>query len=393
MLQLAGVVEIQEVRLASKQGGRVKETRVVEGETVAEGDTLVVFEAPELEAQQKKSRAQLENILAELERAKNGPRPQEIAAARAALAAAEARWQRLKAGYREEEKRQAQSELAAAQADLKLAEEELGRADRLLREQTGTQAELDRARAAYDRARGRALSARAQFELLVNGSRPEDIAEAAALRDQAQANLQLLQAGTRPEEIAMIEARAEQTRAALQELDAQLAEAVVRAPGPAVVDVLSVRKGDVVAPGQTVVRVLRAADLWVKVYVPETELGKLRLGQSVQVSIDAYPGRRFAGKIRFIASQSEFTPRNVQSLDERRHQVFGVKVHVDDPQGMFKSGLAAEVFVPLAPAPPVSSSSPPSPSLPARTSRLDSGTCRATESAPRPRPEPRAKAA
>jgi multidrug resistance efflux pump len=77
-------------------------------------------------------------------------------------------------------------------------------------------------------------------------------------------------------------------------------------------------------------------------------LGKVHLGEDVEVTIDSYPGKRFAGKVIQIASASEFTPRNVQSADERKHQVFAVKVRVDDPQGVFKSGMAAEVTVPLA---------------------------------------------
>jgi multidrug resistance efflux pump len=92
---------------------------------------------------------------------------------------------------------------------------------------------------------------------------------------------------------------------------------------------------------------LRADDLWVKVFVPATELGRLKLGQGVEVGVDSHPGRLFAGEVIQIADVSEFTPRNVQSLDERRHQVFAVKVRVADPEGVFKSGMAAEVFVPL----------------------------------------------
>ena len=75
-----------------------------------------------------------------------------------------------------------------------------------------------------------------------------------------------------------------------------------------------------------------AADLWVKIFVPETEIGKVRLDQAAEVTVDSYPGRRFKGKVYYIASQSEFTPRNVQSIDERRHQVFGIKVRVDRPR-------------------------------------------------------------
>jgi multidrug resistance efflux pump len=125
----------------------------------------------------------------------------------------------------------------------------------------------------------------------------------------------------------------------------------VRAPSRAVIEVLSVRKGDLVPPNQPVVRMLKADDLWVRVYVPETQLGKVRVGEKAEVSIDAYPDRRFEGEVIQIDAISEFTPRNVQSVDERRYQVFGVKVRVpqpDDPkEQVFKSGMAAEVYLPL----------------------------------------------
>ena len=107
------------------------------------------------------------------------------------------------------------------------------------------------------------------------------------------------------------------------------------------------RKGDLVPASQPVVRVLRARDLWVRVYVPETDLGKVVNGQTVSVTVDAYSDRQFTGRIIQIAAESEFTPRNVQSVDERRHQVFGMKIRVDDPQGVFKAGMAAEVTIPL----------------------------------------------
>jgi multidrug resistance efflux pump len=115
-----------------------------------------------------------------------------------------------------------------------------------------------------------------------------------------------------------------------------------------VVEVLAVRRGDLVTPNQSLLRVLRADDMWVRVYVPETQLSRVRLGQDVEVRVDGYPGRTFAGTVAQIASVSEFTPRNVQTADERHNQVFGIKVRVADPQGVFKSGMAADVIVPLA---------------------------------------------
>lgn len=353
-LRLPGVVETQEIRLGSKVGGRVAEIGAREGDLVSSGTVLLRFAAPEVEAQLVQAKARLAAVEAELEKALAGARPEEKEAARAAAEAASARWERVRAGWREEEKRQARSELESAEADLKLARTEFERIDRLYSQGTESRAVWDTALAARNRAAGRADAAKARVDMLAAGSRPEDIAEAAAELRRAQAQYDLILAGTRAEDVAQAKARADEARARITELEVHLKEAVVLAPESVVIEVLAVRKGDLVAPNQPVVRVLRADDLWVRVYVPETELGKVRLGQAVNVTIDSYK-TEFPGTIIQINGISEFTPRNVQSADERRHQVFGVKVQVKQPadpsQRVFKSGMAAEVTVPLREAP------------------------------------------
>ena len=275
----------------------------------------MVIEAPELEAKKAQEVAQLANLEAELQKAIKGPRVEEKAAAFAAAQAAEERWKRLEEGFRDEEKKQAKSDAAAADADLKLAEEEYGRASHLYRQKMIAAAEYDQYSASYFRARGRADAARAKSDMMFRGSRPQEKAEAKALLDQARANYDLLKAGTRPEDIAMIRARrdvlARRSRSWTRSSPRRWSR-----PPRALIDVLPVRRGDVLTPNQTVVRILSAADLWVKVYVPETELGKVRLDQAAEVTVDSYPGRRFKGKVYYIASQSEFTPRNVQSIDD-----------------------------------------------------------------------------
>jgi multidrug resistance efflux pump len=344
-LCLPGVVEIQEVRLGSKIGGRVAEVAIAEGDEVEAGQVLVRFDAPELEAQRQQLQARLQATTAELEKAQNGTRSEEIESALAAVEAARACLDRLQAGPRPEEIQQARSELSSAEADAQLARQELNRVERLHRVAAASRAEYDSARAARGRAEGRVAAARARLDLLEAGSRAEDIAEAAAQLRRAEANHRLLRAGSRSEDIAEATARVAEIRAKLAEVDASLAETVVRAPDHARVEIVSVRKGDLVPANQPVVRILRDDDLWVKVYVSETDLGKVRLDQPVEVSVDSHPGQRFAGVIRQIASQGEFTPRNVQSVDERRHQVFGIKVRVANPDGLFKSGMAAEVHL------------------------------------------------
>ncbi len=347
-LRLQGVVEIQEVRLGSKVGGRVESIYIAEGDFVEPGKELITFEAPELRAQKAQQQAKVVAAEAELERILNGPRPQEKEAGRAAMQSAKARWEKMKTGWREEEKKQVQNDLEAAEAEAKQTQEDYERELQLYRTRSGSRANLDTALSARDRAQARLRGARARNEMYTAGNRKEDIAEAAAEYERYRANYQLLEAGSREEDKAEARAKLAEARAKLAEIEVNLRESTVVAPERAVVEVLAVRRGDLVAPNQPVIRVLRAEDLWVKVFVPETDLGRVRLHQKVHVTIDAYPGKVFEGEVFQVASISEFTPRNIQSVDERRNQVFAVKIRVDNTQGIFKAGMAAEVTVPLA---------------------------------------------
>lgn len=290
-LSISGVVEIQEVRLGSKLGGRVAEVKIQEGELAEPGQVLVVFESPELQAQKQQQQSRVSWAEANLAKAKNGSRPEEI--------------------------QKAKAELESVEADLRLAEEDLKRYGKLFEDKKLTRADFESAVAGRKRMEGRAAAAKAHYDLMYIGSRPEDIALA---------------------EASLVEARGK-----LQEIEANLAEAVVVAPERSIVEVVAVRKGDLLPPNQPVVRVLRADDLWVKAYVPETRLGEVRLGQQVSVKIDSYPDRKFQGTVFQVSNESEFTPRNIQSADQRRYQVFGMKIRVNDSEGIFKSGMSASV--------------------------------------------------
>jgi multidrug resistance efflux pump len=311
---------------------------------VEPGTVLVTFEAPELAARRDQAKQQLAAAVAAQAKAEHGPRKEEIAEAKAMADAAGARYAKMAAGFRDEERRQAESELAAALADEALAAKEFARLKQI---QSSSAAERDLARANLDRAQSRVKAARAARDLVAEGYRPEDVAEAKAELDRWTAHYNLLLRGTREEDKAAAYAATEEARARLAEAEANLRESTVVAPERVVIESVPVRAGSLVAPGEPVVVALRADDLWVKAFVPATELGKLRLNQAVEVSVDSHPGKRFSGTITEIANVSEFTPRNVQSLDERKHQVFAIKVRVNDPQGVFKSGMAAEVFVPV----------------------------------------------
>jgi HlyD family secretion protein len=343
-----GIVEIQEIRLGSKVGGRVESVRVLEGEFAVKDQILVTFEAPELHTQRDQAKARLELAIADYEKAKAGPRVEEKAAAKEALDAASAHHKMLVAGPREEEKREARSLLQAAEADFTLAKEEFDREQRLVG--TSSRTNYDTAKANRLRTQRQFERSKAHLDMLLAGTRVEEIEQSEAEVRRLKAQYDLLLAGTRKEDIAMAAAKMEEARGKLQEYDAMLAETVVRAPDKVFLEVVSVRKGDLIPPNQPILRALLARDLWVRLYIPETDMWRIKKGAKVQVTLDGSP-EVFEGSVMQISSISEFTPRNVQSADERRHQVFGVKIQVPDPKGVFKAGMAANVtFNRLEPA-------------------------------------------
>ena len=366
-LRLPGIVETQEVRLSSRVGGRVVRVLVEEAQPVEPGQALVELEMPELQTQRAQWVAQKAAAEALLTKLENGPRPEERAAARAAAEAAAARLARMERGFREEEKEQARQELRGWEAELAQAQQDLQRERALLQQNATATQTFELALARVQRLQAQVQGAAARVAMMERGYRPEEIAEARAEWARLQAQYELVLAGSREEDIAEARARIREIQARIDEIDVRRQELVVVAPERAIIEALLVRPGDVVAPSQPVAVVLRAADQWVKAYVSEVDLGRIRLGQTVDVTCDAYPAQRFAGRITYIASQSEFTPRNVQTIDERRHQVFGIKVRVDDDRGIFKSGMAADVWVPLlAPDSGPATAGTPSPTVPPR---------------------------
>ena len=155
----------------------------------------------------------------------------------------------------------------------------------------------------------------------------------------AKSRYDLLLAGTRPE-------RLTQARAQLVEMDAHLREMNIAAPSDCVLEVLSVKVGDVLAANQALATLLLTNHLWLRVYVPEPWLGHVQLGEKVAVRVDSDPGKDFDGVVEQIARAAEFTPRNVQTVGERIKQVFGIKVRLDDREGKLRPGMSADVTFP-----------------------------------------------
>lgn len=172
----------------------------------------------------------------------------------------------------------------------------------------------------------------------------KEMAEDAATKAKTSAeDLRILQAGTRKEDVDAARAEVERQQRNLDTLIKQRAETDVVSTVSGVVQSFGLRPGDIVAPNQTVAEILESSQLWVRVYVPETELGLAAVGQPVRIRIDTFPNETFAGHIASVSNQGEYTPRNVQTRAQRAEEVFGVKVLVDDPNPKLKAGMAASV--------------------------------------------------
>lgn len=344
-LEFPGIVETQEVRLSSKVGGRVEKVLVKEGEHVAKDQPLVEFDRVELEAKRAQLIALQDAAQAKLDLMCNGPLPEQIAAAKSTTEAVEAKLTRLVAGWRSEEVEMAKHDVDIWNAEYEKAKAEYERLAPLKATNSVSLTDLEAARAAMLKSQSQARSMTNRFDMLVKGNRVEDIDEARAELARVRADYDLIKRGTREEEIRGAKAQLAEVVARIRELDTLLNECTLVAPEACLIEVVSVRHGDSAAPNQPVLRVLYENDLWVKAYVPETELSNIRLNQSVQVRHDGSK-RDYPGTVIHIANISEFTPRNVQSPEERHHQVFAIKVQINDADGVFKSGMAARVTAP-----------------------------------------------
>jgi HlyD family secretion protein len=339
----SGTVETREIQIGSKVGGRATEVLVEEGQTVTAGTLLVRFESDDLKAQREQAAAAVGQAQSNLQRLMHGNRPEEIAQAEASASAASAAFDKARNGPRQQEIAQAQADLAAAQADAVNAEATFHRMEKLVATDTISRLEFDNDRARRDAAAQKAESARQRLALLQAGTRKEDLQSAAAGYRQAEAAASLARKGSRTEDISIARDELASAQANRDALDVRMREAELAAPANGVIEVVGLRPGDLVPAGRIVVTMLELSQLWVKVYVPETDLSSVHVGQAATVVVDGLSGHAFNGHIGQIASQAEFLPRNVQTPDDRQHQVIGVKVFVDNPEGALKSGMSATV--------------------------------------------------
>jgi membrane fusion protein YbhG len=328
-LEGSGTVEARDIRVGSKVGGRIDKVLVREGERVESGQPLITFDDQELLASLEQSRAAAE-------KAQRGFRPEEIAEARAAAAGARADYELRVNGYRGEDIAAAQSDVDRAAADEVRARLDFERYEALAQKDLVSRQQRDTAEANGKMALAQLQNYQHKLDQLTRGYRPEEIRSAEARYRQTQATLDKFERGNRPEDV-------ELAKAAYAYDQARFRERQVVAPSAAIVEVLDVRPGDIISPNTPVATLLEQDQIYVRIYIPETELGRVQLGQKAEVRVDSFPETKFEGVVEQINQQAEFLPRNVQTREERVHQVFGVKIRINDPAGHVLAGMAADV--------------------------------------------------
>ncbi len=293
-LVLYGNVDIRQVALAFDGSGRVAEMKVDEGDIVKAGQVLATLDTQTLALQAKQAQAQINVQQQNLLRLKNGARPQELAQARSSLRAAQA------------EAVRAQKDLARLQG---IADSTNGR---------GVSAqELDRARAAMQVAKAQAAQQQNALRLTEIGPRQEDITAAEAQLQASEVQLELLQH--------------------------QLAQGQLTAPTEAVVRSRLLEPGDMATPQKPAYALAITEPKWVRVYISEPDLGKVKPGQAARITTDSAPDQPITGKVGYISSVAEFTPKSVQTEELRTSLVYEVRVIVEDPGNMLRLGQPATV--------------------------------------------------
>ncbi|WP_243383575.1 efflux RND transporter periplasmic adaptor subunit [Geothrix alkalitolerans] len=294
-LKLSGNIEVIQVEASFRVAGKVIERPVDEGQVVQAGQLLARLDARDLEQQVAMRRADAATAKAALDAMLAGSRKEEIASSKAAL--------------------------EQAQADLKRLEPDEARIRDLQQKGILSVRDYEASRAALEAARGKVQQADQQYTLVRKGPRKEDIDQARARYDQAQQALALAQT--------------------------QLGYATLTAPSAGVILSKNIEPMEYVSPGTAVVTMADLGQVWLRAYVEETDLGRVKVGQKAFVTSDSFPGKRYEGRVAFIASEAEFTPKTVQTRKERTKLVYRIKIDIPNPAMELKPGMPVDAEIAL----------------------------------------------
>jgi len=353
VLHASGTIEATKVDVSFQIGGRVAEVSAIEGQPLKAGDVLARLDPKELQAH-------VNQLMASLDVTRHQILQQQITVemrqdvvestinqSRSESEAAQVSVERLRNGTRPEEIRVSEALVVQAEADLVRRKNDFDRIAGLYAKGVVSQQEYDAVVSAYRMAETVVAAARERMTLAKEGSRREDLAEAEAKLRATQAGNAVAEAGRKGvnverQAIETLRARQRELEAQLDAAHTQLSYTQIHAPLNGVVLTKNVESGEVVNPGTPVVSIADIDNLWMNIYIPETQMGSVKLGQTVRVHVDAFPGETFNGKISFVSSESEFTPKTIQTPEERIKLVYRVKLLLENTGQRLKPGMPAD---------------------------------------------------
>ncbi|NIN69455.1 MAG: HlyD family efflux transporter periplasmic adaptor subunit [Anaerolineae bacterium] len=380
-IEASGTIEAEEVIIASEFGGRVADVLAEEGDEVEASDVLIRLDTSLVDAQMGEAEAAVAAARANLARVQAGPRPGEITTAEAMLEQAIAARDGAERAWRDaqavrDNPQQLNAQIDEASAQVELAERQVAQAQAQLRSleierNSYAGAGDDESKTAYEaldqqvKAAEAAVAiagetlegAKAHLENLmemrdrpialnttVNQARAQ-YEQAVAAAEVGQASLDALLAKPTEEEVAIAQAQVSQAEATLTILQVQLDKMTLRSPLSGLVSNRAIHVGETASPGATLMTVANLDEVELTVYIPENRYGRIQLGQPVGVEVDSFPGTVYEGKVTYISSQAEFTPRNVQTQEERVSTVFAVKILIANPEHDLKPGMPADASI------------------------------------------------
>lgn len=355
-IRVSGNIELTQVNISFKVPGRLIERAVDEGDPVKKGMLVARLDKEQLLAQRERARAALDSSESLLVQQRTAVELQgetlegQIQQRQSEVKAADARLAELLAGSRTQEKQQARAAVDRAQTEYDRAANDWKRAQVLFKNEDISASDYDGFRTRYESADAQLKSAKEQLALVLEGPRRETIAQSQAMLGQSRAALRLAEAQRlelkrKKEEVATRLADIAARRADLDIIKTQLADTEAISPIGGVVLVKAAEPGEILAAGTTVVTVGDIGHPWLRAYISERDLGRVKLGDKAKVTTDSFPGKTYAGRVSFISSEAEFTPKQIQTQEERSKLVYRVKIDVENPNQELKSNMPADAEI------------------------------------------------
>jgi HlyD family secretion protein len=355
-LLVSGNLELTQVDISFKVPGKLVELNVKEGTFVTKGTVIARIDRELVDRQRNRDEAGVTSAESQYQQMETSIQWQrqtlesDIALRKAEQRAAQAQLDQLLAGSRPQEIQQSRSAVADAKAQHDQAQADWDRAQELFKNDDISKQQYDQYRMRLDTTAAAMRQAEERAALVLEGPRKEDIEAARAQVARAEAAVRVSEANRlelkrREEDLVSRRADISRARAQVAITDTQINDTVVTTPVDGVVLVKSAEVGEVLAAGTTVVTIGDIEHPWLRAYINETDLGRVKLGQAANLTTDSFPGKTYPGRISFIASEAEFTPKQIQTREERVKLVYRIKIDVDNSSHELKSNMPVDAEI------------------------------------------------